>query len=171
MQYVNLAERGYGILDVSKTKCQMDYYYMDDIEDPNSNEYFGTAYFVNNNETCANEASGFSVRPGILPIPAPEYPFGYVAPVSIEENNFVVFGAYPNPAQSEVTFQFYLNQPEDLNITVYDLAGKQVYADEISSFNTGVNYAQINISNLASGTYTFIIESETNRVSKKIIKR
>jgi alkaline phosphatase D len=171
MQYIDLAQRGYGILDVSKTKCQMDYYYMDDIEDPLSNEYYGTGYFVNNNETCANQASGFTVRPGVLPIPAPEFPYGYVSLVDVEEHNFTVFGAYPNPAQSEVTFQFYLNKPEELKISVYDIAGKQVYTDMISSFNTGVNYAQINISTLASGTYSFIIESETNRVSKTIIKR
>jgi len=60
MQYVDLTEKGYMILDVNQSRVQGDYYYMHDIETQGSGEYYGASYFVNDNEQCAFEASSFS---------------------------------------------------------------------------------------------------------------
>ncbi len=171
-QYFELTKRGYGILDVNKQRTQFDFYYLDDILDPNTNQYFGEAYLVNDGERCANQASGFSVRPAnsIVPL-APELPLPINAGIeNLDYQQFIVFGAYPNPAYDEVTFQIYLNKYEELTIQVFDMQGKEVFTDVMSNLHIGVNYAKLNISTLAQGTYSFVIKSETNVVSKSIVK-
>ena len=171
MQYIDLNKRGYGILDVNKTRTQFDFYYMNDIEDPNSGQYFGQGYYVNNNEKCANQAAGFSVNAGPLPIPAPSEPCP--TDVGIDELNyedFVVFGAYPNPATDDVTFQIYMDHPGDLNINIYDIQGREIFSDAMNNLTKGLNYAKLNINTLAAGTYSFVIKSETNVATKTIVK-
>lgn len=170
MQYINLSERGYGILDVNKQRVQFDYYYMDDIEDPNSGQYYADGYYVNSGEKCANQASSASSRPGLPPFYAPDPD---VSTVSVEENDlqtFVVLGAYPNPTNENVTFQMYADQPQPISIQVYDLQGRLVFQDNMNNVQVGVNYAQLDISTLERGTYQFVISSGKYRVTKSIVK-
>lgn len=169
MQYINLAERGYGILDINKQRAQFDYYYMDDIEDPNSVEYFADAYFVNSGEKCANQASGASVRLGDKPYYAPD-PVPNTSGVAENVQQFVVIGAYPNPTNDKVTFQMYADHAMPITMEVFDLQGRKVFSDQVSTIHTGVNYAQIDISNLENGTYQFVITSGLSKVTKSIIK-
>lgn len=132
----------------------------------------GEVYLVNDGERCANQASGFSVRPAnsIVPL-APDLPLPINAGIeNLDYQQFIVFGAYPNPAYDEVTFQIYLNKYEELTIQVFDMQGKEVFTDVMSNLHVGVNYAKLNISTLAQGTYSFVIKSETNVVSKSIVK-
>lgn len=170
MQYIDLTKRGYGILDVNKQRVQFDYYYMDDIEDPNSGQYYATSYYVNDGEKCANQASGASSRPGPAPFYAPD-PIALDA--GIEENSrqtFVVMGAYPNPANENVTFQMYAEENAPVNIQVYDLQGRLMFQNNMNNVHIGVNYAQFDISSLEAGTYEFVITSGVYRVTKSIIK-
>lgn len=170
MQYIDLTKRGYGILDVNKQRAQFDYYYMDDIEDPNSGQYYATSYFVNSGEKCANQASGASSRPGPGPFYAPD-PVALDA--SVAENNrqtFIVMGAYPNPTNENVTFQMYAEKVAPINIQVFDLQGRLVYQNNMNNVHVGVNYAQLDISSLENGTYQFVISSGVYRVTKSIVK-
>lgn len=169
-QYFNLAERGYGILDVNKQRTQFDYYYVNDIEDPNSGQYFAEGYFVNDNEKCAQQANGFSVNSGPLPIPAPASPLTVVGIEELNYQDFVVFGLYPNPATDEITLQLYMENNGELSISIYDIQGREIYGDVMTNLTKGLNYAQLNISSLAQGTYSVVVKSETNIATKTIIK-
>jgi alkaline phosphatase D len=171
MQYINLSEKGYGIMDVSKTKTQFDYYYMDDIEDPNSGQYFAEGYMVMSGETCAQQSNGYSSR--VVPNP----PLAPMKPIhmsnGIEEliyEEFIIMSAYPNPAQDNITFQIYMNEVKDLTFEVYDMEGRQIYTDVISSGAVGVNYIQVETSTLSQGLYSFVFYNDSNRVTKTIVK-
>jgi len=169
VQYADLQQRGYMILDVNKTRVQGDYYYMNDVESPTPGEYYATSYFVNDTEKCANEAPTYSSNPGPLPIYAPQYPIG--APVGIETvDNLVVFGAYPNPIIDNITVQFYLYQAENVNVKVYDITGKLVFNDIASNLNKGVNYMKLNLQSLDAGTYNLVLESTFHRATKTLVK-
>ena len=63
-----------------------------------------------------------------------------------------------------------MNKVEDLSLRVFDLQGREVYADVMKNLNIGVNYAYLSLDALAQGTYSFVIASETNVVSKTIVK-
>ena len=170
VQYADLQKRGYMILDVNKTRVQGDYYYMNDVENPTPGEYYGTSYFVNDTEKCANEATTFSSNPGPLPIYAPQYPIG--APIGIEEtiDNLVVFGAYPNPIIDEVTLQFYLFQEEDVKVKLYDIAGKLVFNDIATNLSPGINYMKLNLQSIKAGPYSLVLETNFHRATKSLIK-
>ena len=170
VQYADLQKRGYMILDVNKTRIQGDYYYMNDVESSTPGEYYGTSYFVNDTEKCANEATTFSSNPGPLPIYAPQYPIG--APIGIEEtiDNLVVFGAYPNPIIDEVTIQFYLFQAEDVNVKLYDITGKLVFNDIAANLSPGINYMKLNLQSIKSGPYNLVLETNFHRATKSLIK-
>lgn len=175
VQYVNLDKRGYGILDVSKTRTQFDFYYMDDVSDPETGQSYGTGYFVNDGENCANLASSAASRPGPLPIfaPYPEAPADTTGSSGISELNvptFVVMGAYPNPANDKVTFQLYAEQTLPVTIQVFDMLGRKVFEDRMTNVHVGVNYAQFDINDLEKGTYQFVISSGLYKVTKSIVK-
>lgn len=168
--YINLVERGYGILDVNKQRVQFDYYYMDDIEDPYSGQYFADAYYVNNNEKCANQAAGYSSRPWTGPFFAPDPVDNGLGVKENEIEPFVVMGAYPNPAEDKVTIQMYSDNTNQISLEVYDLQGRQVYTNVMKNVHVGVNYAQLDLVGLAKGTYQIVITSGQSRVTKAIVK-
>jgi len=155
---------------VNQNRIQGDYYYMLDIETPASGEYYGASYYVSDNEQCATEAATFSTNAGTLPIFAPETPIETAVGINQIDENLIVLGAYPNPIENHVTLQFYLHQIEDLEILVYDISGKQVFRDNITRLNQGINYMQLNLESLDAGTYHLVLQNSIDRASKKIIK-
>ncbi|CAG5080348.1 alkaline phosphatase D family protein [Parvicella tangerina] len=171
MQYINLAEKGYGIMDVSKTKLQYDFYYMDDIEDPNSGQYFADGYMVLDGETCAQQSNGYSSRTTPNPPLAPDQPIHMSN--GLEElvyEEFIIMSAYPNPTQNDITFQIYLNEETDINFEAFDVSGKKVMEDVITGMKVGVNYTQVFTSSLSQGVYSFVFYNDNNRVAKTVVK-
>jgi len=169
IQYVDITKRGYMILDVSKTKIQGDYYYMNDVEDIAGGEYFGDAYFVNDNEKCANQASGPTSRPmSSQHYYAPKYPIDYH--VGIESEEMIVLGAYPNPTRKEVTAQIYLQKQETVKLQLLDLGGRIVLEKELSATNIGANYISLNLERFKAGAYSLLINTTSKQITKTIIK-
>lgn len=168
LQYSNTSKRGYGVLDVNKNRTQFDFYYMDDIEDPQSNQYYGDGYYVNNNEKCANQASGPSSRVGPLQDYAPEFPIDYVAGIRQEE--MVLFGIYPNPTVDKITLQVYLHNNERLTLKVYDMRGRVIMNKETTILQKGANYMNLDLQGLPKGTYNISLESKNKAITKTIVK-
>ena len=169
IQYVDITKRGYMILDVSKTKVQGDYYYMNDVEDIAIGEYFGDAYFVNDNEKCANQASGPTSRPiANQHYYAPQYPIGYH--VGIERPDMIVLGAYPNPTHGVITAQVYLQKQEEIAVQLVDLEGRIVLTKQIGTTNLGANYVSLNLTSFKAGAYSLIIKTASKQITKTIIK-
>jgi alkaline phosphatase D len=171
MSYIDLASRGYGILNVTKTRTQMDYYYLNDVEDANTQGYFAQGYYVNNNEKCAQQASSFTSRPGTAPILAPALPISLSAQIPEYTNDLLIFGAYPNPVEDNVTLQIYSNGTEDIKMSVYSISGQLIFSQVISTFQKGINYAQLDLKTLAIGTYSIVLETSDYKASKTIVKR
>jgi alkaline phosphatase D len=171
MSYIDLAQRGYGILNVTKARSQMDYYYLNDVQDANTQGYFAQGYYVNNNEKCAQQASSFTSRPGTAPALAPALPISLSAQIPEYNNDLLIFGAYPNPVENNVTLQVYSNGTEDIKMSVYSISGQLIFSQVITSFHKGINYAQLDLSTLAIGTYSIVLETSDYKASKTIVKR
>lgn len=169
LQYSNTSKRGYGILDVNKNRTQYDFYYMDDIEDPQSTQYYADGYFVNNNEKCANQAAGPSTRVGSLQPYAPDLPFGYF--VGLDKEEMVVFGVYPNPTVNKVTLQLYLQYEETVQLKVYDAEGKLLMNKSSGKLSKGSNYINVDFEGVSKGIYYLSIGTETKKVTKTIVKQ
>lgn len=76
---------------------------------------------------------------------------------------------YPNPFSEQLTAQFYSSKEEYLNVYLFDAMGKLVYESKYPAI-TGNNIIELNGLALPSGYYHFLIQNETERVSKSIIR-
>jgi len=88
---------------------------------------------------------------------------GFLKPVSplngfLPEN--LVYN-YPNPASDRTTFRYYVDQPANINIRIYDMSGELV--DELTDFTQGGSVPdeiEWDCSRFASGVYFARIEAE-----------
>lgn len=95
--------------------------------------------------------------------------------LAIEENPALVpeqrlSPAYPNPFQHQTRFSLQLEQPENVKIGLYDMAGrrvKQIFAGRISAADT--NRFDIVAEELPSGVYTLSVRGESFRESRRIV--
>lgn len=76
---------------------------------------------------------------------------------------------YPNPFSARLTAQFYTSKEEYLNVFLFDAMGKLVYESKYPSV-VGNNIIELNGLELPAGYYHFLIQNETERVSKSIIR-
>lgn len=73
---------------------------------------------------------------------------------------------YPNPASNVVN----ITNSENIavqQVTIYDISGKQLKTQNFDSSQE----IQLNVENLASGTYMLHIKSESGTAVKKLIKK
>lgn len=89
----------------------------------------------------------------------------YARPLKIDNN-------YPNPVQrfQETTWKYYLDQPTDLVITIYDNLGKIILFHEEHIGNRGVfefNFTPED--KIDTGVYYFTIDSNFGTVTKKFV--
>ena len=69
------------------------------------------------------------------------------------------FVTYPNPAYNELNVLFSLEESEDLNLIITDLAGKTV-KEELLNSRQGLNNVSINLSDYANGYYLINLSNE-----------
>ena len=71
MQYVELASRGYMLLDITRERVQSEWWFVDDIETRNDRQRFGAAYLVENSQNHVVAGEGASVERQTAPALAP----------------------------------------------------------------------------------------------------
>ncbi len=83
-------------------------------------------------------------------------------PNSIQTINTIEVNVYPNPTTSTLTFE--LNNAKNATVKIYDLKGNMVCSKDLSSMNT------VQVSNLASGLYNYIVTSNEGSTNGKFVK-
>jgi len=83
----------------------------------------------------------------------------WFAPLSVNENSFTDVKVYPIPAKNEINIS---GIDHEATVTIFSLEGVQVYQSKINGFT------QLRL-NLASGMYLMNIESDNQKLTKKII--
>ncbi len=81
------------------------------------------------------------------------------------------YNFYPNPVESQLTIEYYLESATAVNVTIYSMEGKLIKKQEIGKLDKGLHTQYIDCSNLAKGTYILRIEAENKATSDKFIKR
>ena len=78
---------------------------------------------------------------------------------------------YPNPAQTEVSFDYYSIAQQEVNFDVYDQSGRLVMQTMLH-LSEGVNQPKIDVTNLPNGFYvTRLITSQGSISSKLMIQK
>ncbi len=95
-----------------------------------------------------------------------DYTITVLAPLSVSENQFDVFGVYPNPSNGEVTLTLSTN--EDVTVSLFDIRGRKVY-NELKQNNSDVFTTKLNFSGMASGVYMLDVQSGSKRAVQKLV--
>lgn len=87
--------------------------------------------------------------------------------VSTEDEELVhTLNLYPNPANNLTHLDFTINRPAAMDISIYDLTGKQVKFIASANYPAGLNSVEIPTDNLPAGAY--IVQLKGNEINKSM---
>jgi len=87
-----------------------------------------------------------------------------------EQGNIII--VFPNPATSTVTFEINCNSDTRYTLEFYDMYGRNVMKSAVNGLLfAGSNTKTCNISNLAPGTYTYLLITDNHTAKGLIIKQ
>jgi PKD repeat protein len=94
-----------------------------------------------------------------------------VTNVSGQEERINITGVSlsPNPSDENATLAFYMTQPGDAAIAVYDIAGREIVKPVQEQFSTGKQQVAINTQSFAPGIYFVQIIVNGQSVKSKLI--
>lgn len=90
-----------------------------------------------------------------------------IQPLSADEFNLENFSIYPNPNNGSFTVAFTSGTADDINITVHDMRGRQIFSNSYK--NTGLFSGEVNLSAAETGVYLVTIADGVRKVAKKIV--
>lgn len=171
MKWIDLTQHGYLILDVNKQRTQGDWYFVDDVTNISNNESLGNAFYVNNNERFLRQASLPSQANGLSCVMAPLNSLLNSVGIEQTDEELTLFGVYPNPTSDKIIIQFGVPQKkEKVVVRIIDIFGKEVFNQFSNQFYVGVNYIQIDLTPLESGSYIVVIQQNNSYKTRTIIK-
>lgn len=83
------------------------------------------------------------------------------------KNEFTAFTVFPNPATNNLNVEISLEKPETLNIEVFDILGQRVKTEQVNSVGSGLTTLTLSVSDLAAGSYTIRISSDSAESVKR----
>jgi len=84
-------------------------------------------------------------------------------------NKMALFQNYPNPFNPDTQISFYLPKKGDVQITIYNMLGQEIYTITKNGFNSGLNSITFNGSNFSSGAYFYQIKAGGNIQMKRML--
>jgi hypothetical protein len=78
---------------------------------------------------------------------------------------------FPNPSSSKIEIMHNVKDAETINIRIYDIKGRLLKDMLEENFQSGANNINLDISDLAQGTYVVKIQTEDIVLSKSFIKQ
>ncbi|MCC6384620.1 MAG: T9SS type A sorting domain-containing protein [Bacteroidia bacterium] len=92
-----------------------------------------------------------------------------VEPTGVPEYfNLSSFNVYPIPAENELNITFYLNQADNLQITLNDLTGREIQ-HFIMKGNPGFQSLKLPVNSFATGAYVLKIKGEITSKTQRIV--
>jgi len=90
-------------------------------------------------------------------------------PASIKKHseNLISFDLYPNPANSSATLKSYSSAEQKATVTIYNTLGQMVSSFD-ATLSYGINEINLDLSNLNSGIYNVVLNSESGSMVKKL---
>ena len=108
-----------------------------------------------------------SVSNHILNSTSAQFSVTGVGLVKYEENKEI--GVYPNPCSDFAVVGIKLEKSSTIDISIYDITGKQVYVNKNAQVEAGNNEIKINTSEFAVGTYNILVKTSEGTLTEKLI--
>lgn len=87
-----------------------------------------------------------------------------------EKIDVVDFSIYPNPTSSDISLHFSTRKSDEISIQLLDLKGSVISERNLGVLLPGAHLETISLGNIAAGNYVIRLISQSNFVSKIIIK-
>lgn len=89
--------------------------------------------------------------------------------VPLVPSGITALESYPNPVNTSLTVTFNLHTEEVLTAGIYDLTGQLLISQNLSSVSAGRHVIQFDLSELASGVYSYRIMSKTGMETRSFV--
>jgi len=168
MKFIDLAQKGYLILDLTHDKAQSDWYFVSDITEPEFTTSWGAGFYTNDGDNHLSEASSEApagIYPPLAPLFNPDTAVGIY-----ETKKPVVLSAYPNPFVERFVVQLNLFERDNLSITLTDVSGKTMIQKDLGNQRSGLHYLEIEGGNLPAGLYILTLHTSNNLIHRRMVK-
>ncbi|MBL4753167.1 MAG: alkaline phosphatase D family protein [Flavobacteriales bacterium] len=174
IKYVNLSENGYVIMDVNKTRTQADWYYVVTLDSSNSTALPAQSLFVNDGDGFLSSGGAVSVANAELlsAIQAPAGIRSCIQVVGSEDlsNASVILGVYPNPIDDHFTVHYYMEQAQEVQVSLFALDGREIFRTSIGRQNPGLHRSRFSVDeDLTGGLYILEIKTGTGKTHAKVL--
>ncbi|MDP6908333.1 MAG: alkaline phosphatase D family protein [Flavobacteriales bacterium] len=173
IQYVNLSDHGFIILDIDKDRAQADWYFLSTIDQSNPPALPGASFYTNDGESFLNPSGSISVaHQSSIAQQVPEETRNCFSIVGVDETaqNPVLLSVYPNPITDWFTLQFYLETANSVEIKLIAMDGRTVFSSSLGNKGSGLHNSVIAIdNNLAAGVYVLEMDTGTNVTRTKVL--
>lgn len=84
-------------------------------------------------------------------------------------NTFALHSLYPNPLNSTLTIAFSLPQPGRVDLTLWDVKGREVYSETLNGVTAGKHQTILNLKSLPGGLYFLTLGWNHQKLTEKIV--
>jgi hypothetical protein len=78
------------------------------------------------------------------------------------------FGLFPNPASSNLAVRFNVEKPSVTTLVLRDFTGRVILNQNLGRTFTGEHTIELDVNNIPSGTYLMELQSNEQRLTKKV---
>jgi alkaline phosphatase D len=167
MKYVDFAKRGYLLLDVNKNRVQGDWIHMSTVTSRNFTANDAAQKQNLTQERFLRNGSGpLGPRAG-MPAQAPPV---FATAIEKPEQEIIGISCFPNPTVSEISLQYYTFKPGNITIRVTNMNGQVMMEQTEKRTEAGLYNSEVNVAQLAAGSYIISIVENNSVYSKTFVK-
>jgi hypothetical protein len=89
--------------------------------------------------------------------------------LSIAPEDFALSQNYPNPFNAQTTIRFIVSEPQNVQLTIYDLLGRQVEVIIDEHMQAGAHAVTFDASGLSSGVYFYHLRAGDRVETKRMV--
>lgn len=174
MKYIDLAEKGYYVLDVNKTRAQADWFYVDRIDQVSTVENYGASWKTDDGSRHLTDGVVAAIpNSNQVGIPAPFNPRNCITSTNNLEETYenVLLSIYPNPFNNQITIQYTITQDGPVNMYLFDALGRTLATQDFGNVAKGIQRATFNINNLVPGTYVLVLDINGQKEQRIVVKK
>ena len=173
INYVRISGHGYYVIDINQQRVQTDYYFVGDTKDSTDHsEYHDAGLMVNDKERKLHGMHDPAVPRSSLNIEQPPaIPQEIASNVDLlQRPKMTILGLYPNPAQSEIVLEIYLQKSMEVNLMMFDISERAVFSKKNLVLTNGLNFLPVEVSHFQNGTYQIRITTENQNFVRTFVK-
>ena len=174
MKYIDLAEKGYYILDVNKSRVQADWYFVDRIDQLSNVENYGDSWKTDDGSRHLSSAVAAAIPDSSqIGIPAPFNPRSNTTSNTIIANEFnnVLLSIYPNPFNNQITVQYTIVKDGPVQMYIYDALGRVLTTENFGMVNKGIHRTTFAINNLLPGAYVLVLDIDGQKQKRIVVRK